>query len=110
MKDAAMTDLTALVALSLLPISIWRLIGAELRAGAPPADILDRFLDRWPDEPERGPQAKSRAAKALARAAVRGITPIGWNDRAYPPALAAIIDPPPVLWMRGLPAALNRPA
>ena len=33
-----------------------------------------------------------------------------WSDAAYPPALAAIVDPPPVLWTRGSRAALERPA
>ena len=50
------------------------------------------------------------AAAALARGAERGLTPIVWSDAAYPPALTAIVDPPPVLWTRGSRAALERPA
>ena len=50
------------------------------------------------------------AAAALARGAERGLTPIVWSDAAYPPALTAIVDPPPVLWTRGSRAALDRPA
>jgi DNA processing protein len=52
----------------------------------------------------------SHAALALARAAERDITPIPWSDAGYPPALSAIIDPPPVLWLRGQVAALEAPA
>jgi DNA processing protein len=33
-----------------------------------------------------------------------------WSDAAYPPALAAIIDPPPVLWYRGKLSAFAPPA
>src|SRR5204863_967065 len=43
-------------------------------------------------------------------AAERVIDAIPWNDPAYPPALAAIVDPPPVLWLRGQRAALDPPA
>ncbi len=42
-----------------------------------------------------------RAAAAIVRARERHIDAIAWSDPQYPPALAAIIDPPPVLWLRG---------
>jgi DNA processing protein len=35
---------------------------------------------------------------------------VPWSDAAYPAALAAITDPPPVLWARGNLAPLSRPA
>jgi DNA processing protein len=35
---------------------------------------------------------------------------VPWSDPAYPVALSAIVDPPPVLWMRGNLAALSAPA
>jgi DNA processing protein len=106
-----MSHLLDLTALSLLPIWLGRLIGERLRAGDPPAAILERLLvERWPDEPDKRATIRARAATALARAAGSGITPIAWSDAAYPPALAAIIDPPPVLWLRGAAAALERPA
>jgi DNA processing protein len=50
------------------------------------------------------------AAAALTRGAERGLTPMMWSDAGYPPALTAIVDPPPVLWTRGSRAALERPA
>ena len=106
-----MSDLSDLIALSLLPIWLWRLIGERLRAGDGPAAVLDRLLvERWPDQPEKAPAVRARAAAALARAASGGIVPIAWSDAAYPPALLAIVDPPPVLWMRGAAGALERPA
>ena len=51
-------------------------------------------------------RCRGRAGAAAGRRSrrSRGATP------AYPPALAAIIDPPPVLWMRGVAGALERPA
>ena len=51
-----------------------------------------------------------RAAAAIRRATAGGITALTWSDPAYPAALAAIADPPFVLWTRGVAAALERPA
>lgn len=104
-------DLAGFVALSLLPIHTWRDIGERLRAGDTPAVALDRLLTaRWPLEPRKASDLLAAAAAALAQGAERGLTPIAWSDAAYPPALTAIIDPPPVLWTRGSRAALARPA
>jgi DNA processing protein len=106
-----MSDLSDLIALSLLPVWFWRHVAERLRAGAPASTVLDRLLvERWPDEPGKGAELRAGAASALTRAAASGITPMPWSAAAYPPALAAIIDPPPVLWMRGAAAALERPA
>jgi DNA processing protein len=104
------TDLSTLVMLSLLPIGARRLIGEPLRAGEPPAAILDRLLERRLDQPDTASALSSDAVRALERARRAGITPIAWTDAAYPPALAAIVDPPPVLWVRGSAHALDRPA
>src|SRR5689334_17849189 len=46
----------------------------------------------------------------LDRAAAGGITVIAWHDERYPPLLRTIVDPPPVLWVRGALDALTRPA
>jgi len=106
-----MSHLSDLIALSLLPIWLGRYISERLRAGDSPAAVFERLLlERWPDEPDKGATVRARAAEAIARASRGGITPIAWSDAAYPPALAAIVDPPPVLWMRGAAAALERPA
>ena len=102
-------DLSGLTALSLLPIHWVGGIAERLRAGDPPAAVFEAFTrERWPAEPERALTVRVRAGKALERAAAIGISPIGWNDPAYPPALAAIVDPPPVLWVRGDVASLTR--
>jgi len=99
------------VALSLLPF--WcRLPSIErLRAGDAPGDVVGRLAAaHWRDEPERIAAVRSRAAAALRRAHDAGLTPIAWSDPRYPAALAAIIDPPPVLWTRGVVDALNMQA
>jgi DNA processing protein len=104
-------DLIDFVALSLLPIWTWRDIGERLRAGDPPATAFDRLLaTRWPQGPDKRSDLRSSAAAALVRGTADGLTPIAWSDPAYPPSLAAIVDPPPVLWTRGSLAALEQPA
>lgn len=106
-----MSTLVDFVALSLLPISWWRDVAAALRAGEPPAAVLDRLAaDRPRDPPSPVPVVRARAAAAVQRAADQAITAIPWSDPGYPPALAAIVDPPPVLWLRGQPSALEPPA
>ena len=107
----AEADPLGFVALSLLPIYTWRDTAERLHAGEAAAEALDRLLAaRWPDQPRKPGALLAAAAAALARGADRGLTPIVWCDAAYPPALAAIVDPPPVLWTRGSAAALARPA
>src|SRR5579864_151323 len=54
--------------------------------------------------------SRPRAQASLARARAAGVTAVPWFDAAYPSRLAAIPDPPIVLWTRGDPAALGRPA
>ncbi|HEY7791368.1 MAG TPA: DNA-processing protein DprA [Vicinamibacterales bacterium] len=50
------------------------------------------------------------ADRALEAAARSGITPIVLGEACYPPLLAAIPDPPLVLWVLGNPACLAGPA
>jgi len=77
-----------------------------LRAGEPPADLFARLAVRhWPHEPDAIDAIRAKADAAVARAAANAVTPIVWSDARYPAALAAIVDPPPVLWTRGDPAA-----
>jgi DNA processing protein len=54
--------------------------------------------------------ARPRAQASLARARAGGLTAVPWFDATYPRRLAAIPDPPIVLWVRGDPAALAEPA
>jgi DNA processing protein len=110
-RKSTMTDLSALVALSFLPIRLWPLVGQQLRAGHPPLLVLDRVLfEHWGDDSAKRSALDGRAAAAIDRADRTGVALILWNDPAYPPCLAAIVDPPPVLWMLGAPAAFDRPA
>jgi DNA processing protein len=99
------------VALSLLPIGCWRRAAEYLRSGGPPHHILERVIrERPPDAPVDPPALRSRAVAALARGEERGIRVVPWSDPSYPAALSAIVDPPPVLWVRGNPVALSKPA
>jgi DNA processing protein len=99
--------LVDVVALSLLPVLWWREAGERLRLGTRPADILESLVLEHPTDPDRTPASlRSRASAALDRAAAARIEVVAWDDDRYPPMLAAIVDPPPVLWVRGSCAAL----
>lgn len=54
--------------------------------------------------------ARRDAAVLLEAGRAAGIEVIRWDDKRFPPLLRTIVDPPPVLWVRGLPAVLSRPA
>ncbi|MQA31522.1 MAG: DNA-protecting protein DprA [Luteitalea sp.] len=114
-RRVAPMSLVDFVALSLLPIRRWRPVAEEIRAGRSPRQILDLQLatlaaDPGP-RPRRGNAASMRlqAAARIERAQEAGLEAITCADAAYPAALAAIIDPPLVLWVRGAPAALDGP-
>jgi DNA processing protein len=99
------------VALSLLPLGWRRDMGEALRGGRHPAEVLQAFLADRPHAPDlMVTSVRSRAAEAIARAGRTGIEMIAWSDAAYPSAIAAIVDPPPVLWLRGCLSALEPPA
>jgi DNA processing protein len=106
----AVIDLPALVRLSLLPLRLKRLVGEQLRAGTPPATIFEQFLGPSRDQRDSPHQVEERCARALRIAEHAGLTPVAWGDCRYPPALAAIFDPPPVLWIRGDARALRAQA
>jgi DNA processing protein len=106
-----MVDLEALVSLSLLPSWSWRLAADQLRSGQPPAAVLGRIAALCrADGADRRRELAARAREALDRRAALGVQLVSWLDADYPPALAAIPDPPPVLWVRGQAAALSQPA
>jgi len=106
-----MTDLLACVALSLLPPWTGLFAGERLRCGDAPAAVLEALIARhWRDEPDKRASLVERADAAIERAKRGGITAVPWSDPAYPAALAAIVDPPPLLWVRGCVAALSEPA
>lgn len=55
-------------------------------------------------------QMERRSTQDLARATALGVQPIVLGDARYPPLLAAIDDPPPLLWTSGDPASLRAAA
>src|SRR5947207_7887501 len=85
------SNLSDLIALSLLPIWLWRLISERLRSGESPDVVFERLLvERWSDEPDKRASIRARATAAIARGSALGFTPIAWSDAAYPPALTLI--------------------
>ena len=94
------------------PSVAWRRVGALLHEGRPPEPILDQAIARMPaaGAARAGRAAIARRSRRSRAAPSRGIALVPWSDAAYPAALAAIADPPPVLWVRGNLAALARPA
>jgi len=104
-----MSSLADFVALSLLPLHWHADIAAHLRAGAGPRETFACLAARRSADLREAPASfQSRASVALARAAAAEVHAIAFDDPAYPAALAAIVDPPPILWMRGAAAALDR--
>src|SRR2546422_3811162 len=63
-----MSNLSDLIALSLLPIWLWRLLSERLRPGDPPP-LLFRppFGGRWAPEAGKGAAIPGRAGAAIAR-------------------------------------------
>jgi DNA processing protein len=105
-----MTDLQDLVELSLLPTWWWRTASERLRAGESPRDVRDQLLAEHPAYIPGASTLRSRAVAGLSRAGLSGLAPTTWRDPAYPAALAAIVDPPFVLWTRGIVGTLNEPS
>jgi DNA processing protein len=64
-------------------------------------------VEAWRADAEH---ARARARTDLRNADARGIVPIAVGGDRYPPLLAAIPDPPPVLWTMGDAAHLLKPA
>ena len=106
-----MADLLDFVSLSLLPPWCWR-VGAEwLRRGDAPRTIVRRLVAASTrDESGASTDIGALAADAIRRAEAASITAVPWSHAAYPAALTAIADPPPVLWTRGNVDALSAPA
>src|ERR1700730_2246751 len=110
-RGGAMPRSNDYAALSLLPLGWRRETGEGLRAGRDPAELLQALLAGRHHDPNLTVTAvRSRAAEAIARAGRAGIQMVSWSDAAYPPAIATIVDPPPVLWLRGCLSAFERPA
>jgi DNA processing protein len=116
--------------LAILALHDRRLITAILRAvaGRSTAEDADALPQRCADESvlawacrcrvtPGSPEAhdllarvQTEAERQVARAVAAGIEPIPFGDTRYPARLAAIGDPPPLLWTRGHARALDSPA
>jgi DNA processing protein len=112
-----MLDLASAVALSVLPgvlgPALLKAFLAQSPAPLPAAFRLDAALrSAFPRERALATAARARAAAApflddLAAGRRRAVV---FGDRAYPARLAAIPDPPPLLWILGDADVLARPA
>ncbi len=74
------------------------------------AELAERLRDPPAAVASRLPGLRARAARLLARGGRAGMRALPWTDAAYPRQLAAIDDPPAVLWVRGDAALLSAPA
>lgn len=79
----------------------------------PPEDLIRQLADRLgippPEQPAAIAAARDWAATALARAEQLGLTPIPIGDDRYPPWLRQIVDPPILLWVKGVLPDLTMP-
>jgi len=99
------------VAASLIPASRIRVATLFKAHRQQPDDLPLRLVLDACGLPDRTADAVLATADALLAAGQSsGIIPIPWFDPAYPALLDCIPDPPPVLWVRGDPAVLRKPA
>ena len=102
---------TDYAALSFLPFGWRREIADALRAGRSPREVVADCLAAHSHDPELTVASLDRQAEdAIARGRSAGLELIEWPADRYPPAIAAIADPPPVIWLRGRMEALDPPA
>jgi DNA processing protein len=109
-------DLHTVVAASMLPTSrsavavAFKALRNEAACGAPFLELLWAAARKpEPLDPAAIDSALSAAAQALESGARLGLEPLSLADPRYPPLLACIFNPPPVLWTRGNLAVLQRP-
>ena len=117
--------------LAILALRDRRLVAAILRVlnGRSTVEDLDALPPRPPDESVLSWACRSRTSShdsaesvdeatriareaqgQLAQAAAHGIEVVPLGDVRYPPLLGMIADPPPMLWVRGQPTILRKPA
>jgi DNA processing protein len=90
--------------------SIYRELRAQARGDVAFEDVVAACCS-GAEAPQAVADAGLDAARRLLDAArTAGIRAVPLWDANYPPLLRAIADPPPVLWVRGLPEVLRRPA
>jgi DNA processing protein len=101
-------ELADLIALSRISTSRRRIVDA-----ARLADTIDGRFDTALEvlgAREDAVALRRHAEAALSDAARSRLTPIAWDSPEFPALLAAIADPPLVLWVRGEPESLSHPA
>src|SRR3954447_25839610 len=108
-----MSTTVDLIALSLLPTWRLRTAAEQLRNGQTPHAILraqclsgvrgTRSAPAWTDPA----WVTARAREAAERGQAAGLDAVCIDTERYPARLREIADPPPVLWVRGRPAALT---
>lgn len=100
-----------LVALSFLPVGRLRLVTEQLRTGTAPRDVLvaqsAERRHRHPSAPDAA-RLLDLASAAIEGGRAAGLTLLTCFDPMYPPWLLATVDPPPVLWLQGSLACLDR--
>ena len=87
----------------------WHRLMAEHGTAAAALDALSAVA-REAGIQDYAPCPPGVAAKELRSASRAGAVALFCDDPRYPRALAALPDAPPLLWVRGDPAALNRPS
>jgi DNA processing protein len=109
-------DLLNAVALTLIPgisrsraAAVFKHLAAESR-GAITLEEVVAACGRDADADRLARDARQEAAPLLQRAAAAAIAVLPCDDERYPALLREIVDPPPVLWVRGSAAVLSRPA
>lgn len=108
-------DLHTAVTVSMLAVSRIRACSAfrELRCQDPHAPVravLDALGVVPADRQRIEDEARARTDAALEAAAVAGMDVLPWFDARYPALLSCTMDPPPVLWCRGLAESLAQPS
>jgi len=108
-------DLETAVAVSMLPVSRGPASAAfrelrQQRDGPSLNSVLDALRVPAGAHPQMIADARSAASRAIEAGRASNIQVVPWFDESYPALLGCIPDPPPVLWVRGDPAVLTRPA
>jgi DNA processing protein len=110
-----MLDLTSAVELSVLPGALGANLLRAFRAQSPAPHLAAFCLDVALAEacPARAnstlAKARAVATPLIADLAAGRRRAVVFGDPSYPPRLAAIADPPPLLWINGDVAALAQP-
>jgi DNA processing protein len=109
-------DLQTCVAFSLLRGASPSRVAASLRdtsdsnTGMTASELIGGVLAAVGLDRSAFDEARRQADRVLLRARQQDLDAIPFGDARYPPLVAAIHDPPPVLWVRGRAQALLAPS